>query len=919
MKSKITKVLCIVCTALLTVFCSKSDPDVKVTGVSLNKTVLSLTEGESETLKATLKPEDATNVQVAWSSSDSSVAAVDQTGKVTAVKEGEATVTVKTIDGGKTATCKVTVSPKNVAVTGVELSKTTLSLTVGKTENLTATVKPDNATNKSVTWRSDKTDVATVDANGKVTAVKEGEATITVTTVDGAKTAECKVTVSSVTVTGVSLNKTSITLVEGANETLVATVEPTDAANRNVTWRSDKTTVAVVDQTGKVTAIKAGTAYITVTTQDGGKTATCEVTVVPEPVTGISLNKTSITLTEGADETLVATVRPSNAANKKVNWTSDDTTVAVVDATGKVVAMKAGSATVTATTVDGGFTATCTVTVTDKAIAVTGVSLNKPTLELVIGKDETLTATVEPANATNKNVTWKSSKTDVATVDNSGKVTAVAEGNATITVTTEDGSKEANCLVTVSAASVAVESVILDKTSLSLMEGETKTLTATVSPLTATNKNVTWTSDKTAVATVDNSGKVTAVKEGTATIKVVTEDGLKTAECKVTVNKIAVQSVTVSPSNLPLGTSDAAKTLTATVSPSNATYKSIVWSSSDPTVATVDKNGNVTPVKAGTATITATSEDDNTRKGTCTVTVGKDITSEFDAAFAQVLQTKGYVADATRILDAEAANVTNLNVSSQSLTSLKGIEYFTNLTNLNANVNNLTSIDLSKNTKLSTLYLIKCGLTTIDVSKNTELTYLSLEQNSLSSIDVSNNAKLQYLGVYANYKLTSLDVSKNTELTRLYATLNNLTTIDVSKCTKLTYLQIGDNKLTSLDLSKNTELKTLIAYNNKLTSIDVSKNTKLITLSVLENPITSLDVSKNTKLTELYVKNTGLTSMDISANTNLTKFNCTGNAGDTENNFVVKVWSSFPDTPPTNFTTGTWTKDGNTITVVYQK
>ena len=172
---------------------------------------------------------------------------------------------------------------------------------------------------------------------------------------------------------------------------------------------------------------------------------------------------------------------------------------------------------------------------TVNGISVTGVSLDKTTAQMKPGETLKLTATVEPPTATNKNVTWSSNKESVATVDSNGKVTAVAPGEATITVTA-DGSKTATCTVTVSPATVAVTGVSLDKTTAQMKPGETLKLTATVEPPTATNKNVTWSSNKESVATVDSNGKVTAVAPGEATITV-TADGSKTATCTVNVSE----------------------------------------------------------------------------------------------------------------------------------------------------------------------------------------------------------------------------------------------------------------------------------------------------------------------------------------------------------------------------------------------
>ena len=171
--------------------------------------------------------------------------------------------------------------PQTVAVTGVTLNKTSISLEVDASETLTAEVTPQNATNKAVVWSSSNGAVATVDNTGKVTAMAIGVTTVTVMTGDGGKTATCDVTVTTKVVTGVSLNKTTISFVIGDSETLIATITPTDAENKNVTWSSSNEAVATVDNTGNVMAVGAGVTTVTVATDDGGKTATCEVMVEP--------------------------------------------------------------------------------------------------------------------------------------------------------------------------------------------------------------------------------------------------------------------------------------------------------------------------------------------------------------------------------------------------------------------------------------------------------------------------------------------------------------------------------------------------------------------------------------------------------------------------------------------------------------
>ena len=260
---------------MLTFTACSSDNDINATGISLSEKDILLEKGSSHLLKAVVSPENATNKDVKWATSDADIASVDNKGNVTALKTGTATITVSLINGNFTAQCKVTVSS---TVSGVSLDKTSLSIIEGKTDILVATILPNDATNKEVKWTSDNESVAKVSPNGEITAIRPGSATITVTTTDQSKTAQCKVTVTPV-VSGVTLNKTSLSITEGKTDMLVATILPNDATNKEVTWTSDNKSVAKVSSNGEITAIKPGIATITVTTTDQNKTAHCKVTV----------------------------------------------------------------------------------------------------------------------------------------------------------------------------------------------------------------------------------------------------------------------------------------------------------------------------------------------------------------------------------------------------------------------------------------------------------------------------------------------------------------------------------------------------------------------------------------------------------------------------------------------------------------
>ena len=349
--------------SVLLASCEKEPQVISVTGITVNPATLSLIEGETGDLVATVSPKDADNQTVTWESSDKSIATVSN-GKVTAVKAGSTTVTVKSEDGGFTAKCAVTVIAKTVDVSSISLSKTELTLTEGDSETITATVKPDDATDKTVAWTSSDPAVATV-KDGKIDALKEGVATITAKA--GDKTATCEVTVEKkiIAVESVELDKTDLELEEGESATLKATVKPDDATDKTVVWTTSDASVASVEE-GLVTALKEGSATITATS--GEKSASCKVTVKRKVifVESVELNKSELELVEGETETLVATVKPDNATDSSISWSSSDSTVAAVSASGEVLAVAAGTAVVTVTTTDGGKTASCSVTVKEK-------------------------------------------------------------------------------------------------------------------------------------------------------------------------------------------------------------------------------------------------------------------------------------------------------------------------------------------------------------------------------------------------------------------------------------------------------------------------------------------------------------------------------------------------------------------------
>lgn len=432
-----------------------------------------------------------------------------------------------------------------VSVSSVSLDKDTLILDPGETDTLTATLTPDNASIKTMEWKSSAPAVATVDSTGKVTAVAKGTADITVTTDDSAKTATCSVTVA-VPVTGVTISPKTLEIYEGAAGKVSASVLPADATVKDVSFSSADHSIATVSSDGTVSGIKAGTTTITVTTERGGFTDTCAVTVKEVKVTGVTISPNTLTLKPGSNAKLAISISPENASNKGVNIISTDPSVATVDNEGNISALKNGTTVLVVTTKDGGFTATCNVTVADNTVAVESISVSPDNVTLVIGEKKALSVSILPENASNKSVSFESGNTEIASVSETGEITAVAKGETNITVTSTDGNKTASCKVTVIDPSeiISVNSVSVSPESVSLKAGESKQLTVSILPEDATNKTVSFVSSDTNIATVTDEGLITAVGTGSdsvseaqAVITVTTEDGEKTASCVVTVTK----------------------------------------------------------------------------------------------------------------------------------------------------------------------------------------------------------------------------------------------------------------------------------------------------------------------------------------------------------------------------------------------
>ena len=379
--------------------------------------------------------------------------------------------------------------------------------------------------------------------------------------------------------------------------------------------------IASVDSSGKVTPLKNGTTNVKVVVQyfEGTKVNLTEEIVVDYKAESISLDKTNITLNNNKPVKLNEKVLPEYTNNKKVNWKSSDEKIARVDGNGNVTAVENGTCKITATTTDGtNKTASCDVKVDIKAESI-GFSLTSYKIT-DLAQTPSFTAKILPENTANKNVTWKSSDTSIATVSSSGVIKAVSNGTCKITATTKDGtnlSASVDIIVDIKAKSVA-----LNKTSMQITsQNSINKLVATVTPSQASQK-VAWSSSNGKIATVDSKGRVKAVSNGKCKIIATTTDGTnRTASCDVTVDVKFVTGISFDFNSYTITNVNQTPVFRPNITPSDAEDKNVRWSSSNTKVATVSSSGVIKAAGNGTCKITATTTDGTNLSASFNITV----------------------------------------------------------------------------------------------------------------------------------------------------------------------------------------------------------------------------------------------------------------------------------------------------------
>ena len=597
-------------------------------GIAINTSSATMTLGSE--LQLSLTAPNPYQGEIYWISKDDSIASVDENGLVTAKKIGTTTVTAQINVGSgvtKRAQCTINVV---ASVSAIKLTAKDDHMKVGDKLTITAEITP-KVSGTVLKWTSSDPSVASISTTNALSITingeKAGSTVITAVNPDNGVVGTMVIHVVS-GITSITLSDHEVVIPKSAGfYQLYCKCEPELPSNEKLTWSSSDNRIITVDQNGKVSIVKPGTAHINVMTSNG-LLESCKFTIL-QGMESIVLDETELVMYVGQTYRMTYSVFPATTSDTTLKWTPTNSKVVTVDNTGFFTAKNTGTCVVTVQAMDGsGVFTTCTVTVLRNA---SGVTLDVKDLKLNVGETYQLEALLNPADSTDT-IRYESSNKKIAEVSAGGKITAKGKGSCVIFART-DGGSSAYCNVTVSQQ---VTGLTVSPDSASIEVGEVLELTATITPGNASDKEVTWTSDDPSICTVNEDGEIKGIKGGATLIKCVSEDGDLMAYSMITVIE-KVTTITL-PETAEVGVGKKLK-LTAIVSGDTASNKKLKWKSSKKSVCTVSKSGTITGKKAGKARIWAKATDGSGVKASCVVRVIKateDI--ELSASYVSLVQ-----------------------------------------------------------------------------------------------------------------------------------------------------------------------------------------------------------------------------------------------------------------------------------------
>jgi len=581
-----------------------------------------IVKGYAVKLNVKLTPTYPNNPAVTWISSDTTIAKVDAFGKVSGMNAGTATITVTSVEGGKTGTRQIVVIPPTIS-SGITIDSVVYG-TMNTPKQIAVTVIPSNTTNKTLNWSVADNTIASVDANGVVTGLKLGVTTLTIAAADGGFTKSVQLIVST-TVIAINAGTTASPATPYQN-TAIGQYVPEGPGGTDKLWHAGYTGSTRITATVDLSQVTSPAPrqvyeYMRVSRYNVTQLRYYFRNLIPnanyslrlhfiEPSDADKANRIFKVKT-GGDSLINFNIY--QAAGNKLNTVITRTLEAKADNTGIITVNFIPNG------VTNGPYSAAIAALEANIIPLQGISVHSDSSNLYVSYKDTLNLTTTPANATNRNLVYKSSNDAIATVDLNGIVTGKAAGTVTITATSVESSFTATKTYTV--IYVPVTALTLDSSSANVFVGSTFQLNAAIQPVKASNKGVVWTSSDTTVAKVSNNGTISGIKQGDVIITASSADNPAiAAQANIHVANVLATSLVLQPSPAVIGERD---TLRVNISflPANTSIKKVSWSSGNATLATVDSTGLITAIKQGNLTITVNTQDGSGVSATLPVTV----------------------------------------------------------------------------------------------------------------------------------------------------------------------------------------------------------------------------------------------------------------------------------------------------------
>jgi uncharacterized protein YjdB len=870
-----------------------------------------VTEGKELRLTGTVIPNNADDKTFTWSVDNKEIATIDQTGKLTAIKEGIVNIKAISAKDGISSGYKITVT-KKILVSEIEISSPKERICEGESIKLAAIIKPEDANNKDFTWSVNKEEIATIDQHGNLLAKAVGTVEVIAEAIDkGGISSKYNIEIyaKTIAVTAVMINPIIEELYIGRKISVSATLSPSKPTNPKIFWYTSDIKTAVFDEEGKLNGLKAGKVKIKSVTEDGEKYDEYEIEVKVKLVTDINI---STTPKENINEIFVnevllfsTSIKPTDATYNEVIWTieniepasSPQDAIAIIDQEGHLTAKGKGTINVVATSKDANKVSKYEVQIKDKLVSKIIISTNPIGTKEIFVKDVlSFSALIEPNYATNKEITWTIKNVNptggeidiIATIDDEGNLTAKRKG--TVKVIATNSYSKVFGEYEIEIKNVAVEKVVInipDLVNPIYIEDEIN-LTATISPENATNKEVSWIitnknpapGDQELIAIINN-GILTAKKAGTIIITAKSANDIISNECEITIEEPGIRVTGVSiVKNYDKG-KDAyeinpskSKNIIATIYPENSTNKKIIWTSSDKNIATVNEWGNVSAIKDGSVTITATISG---YSATCKITVITPVESiNFSEATYKITEGESKKIDPiftpTNATNKEinlwysdnediaSVNKDGLVTAHKAGTTIISATIYGEEEDYTAEFNLTVSADDVFKPVICVGYNIENTFITIDNHRNLGAAFSPVDATNQKIIYISNNhdiATVDENGDINAIKEGKVIISATPDATRkkvdiefiitkfefsdwlLFKRLLNQTEVDENK----------DSILSSEELDKTNELKLKCFGIKSFKELEIFNNLEILDCS--NNELTSLDLSKCSKLTQL--------------------------------------------------------------------